>query len=69
LDFSVQNRLNDFNGLQTESKHAQAFTAEERVMERSLASQMVEALILATCSGRIVSREDLLDDLLDKGAH
>lgn len=43
-------------------------STEERVMARSLAPQVVEALILATQAGPIVSREDLLNRLLDKGA-
>lgn len=37
-------------------------------MARSLARQVVEALILATQAGAISSREDFLDGLLDKGA-
>jgi hypothetical protein len=45
-----------------------AISTEERVMARSLARQVVEALILVTQSGPISSREDFLDDLLDKGA-
>ncbi len=51
--------------------HGRAMTAistEERVTARSLARQIVEALILATRAGPIVSREDFLDGLLDKGA-
>lgn len=37
-------------------------------MARSLARQVVEALILATQAGSILSREDFLDNLLDAGA-
>ncbi|WP_246774100.1 hypothetical protein [Bradyrhizobium diazoefficiens] len=51
--------------------HGRAMTVistKERVMARSLARQVVEALILATCAGPIGSREDFLDGLLDKGA-
>jgi hypothetical protein len=51
--------------------HGRAMTAistEERVMARSLAREVVQALILATQSGPISSREDFLDGLLDKGA-
>ena len=51
--------------------HGRAMTAistEERVMARSLARKVVEALILATRSGSVSSRENVLDDLLDKGA-
>ncbi|MHC2313107.1 hypothetical protein ACVIHC_000153 [Bradyrhizobium diazoefficiens] len=51
--------------------HGRAMTAistEERVMARSLAREVVEALILATQSGPISSREDFLDGLLDRGA-
>lgn len=51
--------------------HGRAMTAistKERVMARSLARQVVEALILATQAGAISSREDFLDGLLDKGA-
>lgn len=44
-----------------------AISTEERVMARSLAREVVEALILATRSGPISSREDFLDGLLDKG--
>ena len=45
-----------------------AISTSERVLARSLARQVVEALILATQAGPIASREDFLDDLLDKGA-
>ncbi|WP_157221040.1 hypothetical protein [Flavisphingomonas formosensis] len=51
--------------------HGRAMTAistKERVMARSLARQVVEALILTTQAGPISSREDFLDGLLDKGA-
>jgi hypothetical protein len=51
--------------------HGRAMTAistQEKVMARSLARKVVEALILATRGGPISSREDVLDDLLDKGA-
>jgi len=51
--------------------HGRAMTAistKERVMARSLARQVVEALILAIGAGPIGSREDFLDSLLDKGA-
>lgn len=51
--------------------HGHAMTAistNERVMVRSLARQVVEALILATQAGPVTSREDFLDDLLDRGA-
>jgi hypothetical protein len=45
-----------------------AISTQEKVMARSLARKVVEALILATRGGPISSREDVLDDLLDKGA-
>lgn len=45
-----------------------AISTKERVMARSLAREVVEALILATQAGPIPSREDFLDGLLDKGA-
>lgn len=51
--------------------HGRAMTAistEERVMARSLARQVVEALIPATRAGPIASREHYLDGLLNKGA-
>lgn len=51
--------------------HGRAMTAistKERVMARSLAREVVEALILASRSSRISSREDFLDGLLEKGA-
>ncbi|GAA0598109.1 hypothetical protein [Caenispirillum bisanense] len=50
--------------------HGRAMTAistKERVMARSLAREVVGALILATQAGPISSREVFLDDLLDKG--
>jgi hypothetical protein len=51
--------------------HGRAMTAistEERVMARSLARRIVEALILATRARPLASREDFLDGLLDNGA-
>lgn len=51
--------------------HGRAMTAvstEERVMARSLAREVVEALIVATQTGAVLSREDFLDVLLDNGA-
>ncbi|MBX9828017.1 MAG: hypothetical protein K2Y27_23860 [Xanthobacteraceae bacterium] len=51
--------------------HGRAMTdisTEEQVMARSLARQVVEALILATQAGPVPSREDFLDGLLDRGA-
>lgn len=51
--------------------HGRAMTGistQEQMMARSLARKVVEALILATRGGPISSREDVLDDLLDKGA-
>lgn len=45
-----------------------AISSQERVMARSLARRVVEALMLATQTGPIVSREHFLDDMLDKGA-
>jgi hypothetical protein len=44
-----------------------AISTNERVLARSLASKVVEALILATQAGPISSREEFLDTLLDKG--
>ena len=44
-----------------------AISTKERVMARSLARMVVEALILATQRGPISSREDFLDGLLDIG--
>jgi hypothetical protein len=41
---------------------------QRQVMARSLARQVVEALILATQAGPVPSREDFLDGLLDAGA-
>lgn len=51
--------------------HGRAMTAistEEQVMARSLARDVVEALVLATGEGTILSREEFLDSLLDKGS-
>lgn len=45
-----------------------AISTKERVMARSLAREVVEALILAIQAGPISSREDFLDGFLDKGA-
>lgn len=45
-----------------------AISTQERVMARSLAREVVEALVLLTRNGPVSSREDVLDDLLDKGA-
>ena len=50
--------------------HGRAMTAistKEPVMARSLARQVVEALILATLADPIGSRSDFLDGLIDKG--
>ncbi|WP_320188720.1 hypothetical protein RMS29_025375 (plasmid) [Agrobacterium rosae] len=43
-------------------------STQQQVMARSLARQVVEALILATRTGLLSSREDFLDGLLDAGA-
>lgn len=51
--------------------HGRAMTdisTEEQVMARSLARQVVEALILAIQAGPLPSREDFVDGLLDRGA-
>lgn len=51
--------------------HGRAMTdisTKERMMARSLAREIVVALILATRSSPILSREGFLDGLLDKGA-
>lgn len=51
--------------------HGRAMTAistEERVMARSLAREVVDALILIIQTQIIASREDFLDGLLDQGA-
>jgi hypothetical protein len=45
-----------------------AISTNEQVLARSLARQVVEGLVLATQVGPVISREDFLDDLLDKGA-
>ncbi|WP_426411614.1 hypothetical protein [Bradyrhizobium ganzhouense] len=45
-----------------------AISTQERVMARSLARKVVEALILVIRRGPITTREGVLDDLLDKGA-
>lgn len=51
--------------------HGRAMTAiatEERVMARSLARKVVDAIVIATQVGAVPSREQFLDGLLDKGA-
>lgn len=45
-----------------------AISTAERLLARSLARQVVEALILSTSQGPISSREGFLDDMLDRGA-
>jgi hypothetical protein len=45
-----------------------AISTNERVLARSLARQVVEALILAAKAGTVSSREAFLDGLLDQGA-
>jgi hypothetical protein len=50
--------------------HGRAMTTistQEQVIARSLARRIVEALILATRKASASSREDFLDDLLDRG--
>lgn len=42
-------------------------STSERVLARSLARQVVEALVLTTSAGFVASRERFLDDLLDEG--
>jgi hypothetical protein len=44
-----------------------AISSSERVLARSLARRVVEALICATLQGPITTREAFLDDLLDRG--
>jgi hypothetical protein len=44
-----------------------AISSSERVLARSSARQVVEALICATLKGPIATREAFLDDLLDRG--
>lgn len=51
--------------------HGRAMTSistQEQNNARSLARQIVEAMVSATCTSIISSREIFLDDLLDKGA-
>ena len=58
-------------GIRSAFLHGRAMTdisTQEQVMARSLARQVVEALILATRAGPVPSREDFLDGLLDAGA-
>jgi hypothetical protein len=45
-----------------------AISTGEQILARSLARRVVEALIQATQAGPIISREDFVDDLLDKSA-
>ncbi|MGV0821167.1 hypothetical protein [Martelella sp. AMO21009] len=60
-------RLFDVRSAFLHGRTMTAISTEERVMARSLAREVVEALILATQAGPIPSREGFLDDLLDKG--
>jgi len=58
-------------GIRSAFLHGRAMTdisTQEQVMARSLARQVVAALILATRAGPLSSREDFLDGLLDAGA-
>lgn len=61
-------RLFDVRSAFLHGRTMTAISTEERVTARSLARQVVEALILATQTGPVSSRENFLDDLLDKGA-
>jgi hypothetical protein len=61
-------RLFDVRSAFLHGRAMKAISTEERVMARSLARQIVEALIRTTQSGPVSSREDFLDGLLDKGA-
>lgn len=45
-----------------------SISTKERVLARSLARQVVEAIVLAAEAGPVTSREAFLDDLLDQGA-
>ena len=45
-----------------------SISTKERVLARSLARQVVEALVLAATADPVVSREAFLDGLLDRGA-
>ena len=58
-------RLYDLRSAFLHGRAMTAISTEERVMARSLARKVVEALILATRSGPVSSRENVLDDLLD----
>ncbi|CAN7606114.1 hypothetical protein LJR220_005571 [Bradyrhizobium sp. LjRoot220] len=48
-------------------RNMQSISTRERVLARSLARQVVEALILAAQANPVVSREAYIDDLLDRG--
>lgn len=61
-------RLFDVRSAFLHGRAMAAISTKERVMARSLAREVVEALVLATQVGPISSREDFLDGLLDKGA-
>lgn len=61
-------RLFDVRSAFLHGRAMAAISTKERVMARSLAREVVEALILATQAGPTSSREDFLDGLLDKGA-
>jgi len=45
-----------------------AISSSERVLARTLARQVVEALVCATLQGPVTTREAFLDHLLDRGA-
>lgn len=69
--YSYANQYEQLFDLRSAFLHGRAMTAistKERVMARSLARQVVEALVLATRAGPLGSREGFLDGLLDKGA-
>lgn len=61
-------RLFDVRSVFLHGRAMTAISTEERVMARSLTREVVDALILATRSGPILSREVFLDSLLDNGA-
>lgn len=60
-------RLFDVRSAFLHGRAMAAISTKERVMARSLARAVVEALILATQRSPICSREDFLDGLLDTG--
>ncbi len=62
-------RVFDLRSAFLHGRNMAAISSEERVIARSLARKVVKALVDATQTEVIASREDFLDNILDQGVH